>query len=250
MAARRLGRPPEVMEFASKGPIKASSVAIAVRGQEETDKIIRDRLSILGRHYRVDAVEVCPDTICEACSRWGHGEHNCASPRLRCTLCATTHRTDEHACPVFQCEAPKGTVCVHTIAKCPNCRGPHEARSVYCPKGAKDIEKAKTWKGRASTVQPLHPPPRHRNSGRRSPRPDPGGPHSAQPPHPGGRRLRGEQARGAHPSLHSDLNISRTRCSGRRGFPTQKCCFGVFSCFSGGLGVWVKEIVLRHEGES
>lgn len=60
----------------------------------------------------------------------------------------------------------------------------------------------------------------------------------------------GEQARGARPSLHSDLNISRTRCSGRRGFPTQKCCFGVFSCFSGGLGLWVKEIVLRHEGES
>lgn len=64
----------------------ASSVTFVVRGGEMANTIIKNGLRIMGRQYRVEAfVEARPDTICGACSGWGHGEHNCAFPGMpRC----------------------------------------------------------------------------------------------------------------------------------------------------------------------
>ena len=72
------------------------------------------------------------------------------------------------------------------------------------PRRRKPSKRPKPGRDPAPT---LPPPPRHRNSGQHRPRPDPGGPHSAQPPPPphwSGRRRapakRGASARCTPPS--------------------------------------------------
>ena len=106
---------------------------------ERKDGLIRTGLHLLGRHYQVEAfVEARPDTLCGACR---HGEHNCASPKMaRCALCAERHRTSDRQCSVEGRRARKGTVCVHAIDRCPNCKRHHSARSAQCPKRKGAIE--------------------------------------------------------------------------------------------------------------
>ena len=125
------------------------------------DRIIKSGLRVAGRQYQVEAfVEVRPDSICGACSGWGHGEHNCSFPDMaRCSLCAGLHRTADHKCSIKDCKASRGLVCTHLIAKCANCKGPHSARSDQCPKKKEALEQAKGWRGKASMVQPAAPTP-------------------------------------------------------------------------------------------
>ena len=164
MQIRWLGRVPDIKERVVADGIRGSSVTFVVRGQLMADKIIKRGVRAAGRHYQVEAfIEVRPDSICGACSGWGHGEHSCASPTApRCALCAGEHRTVDHKCTVNECKAPRGSVCIHLIARCPNCKGPHSARSDQCPKKKEAQQKATGWKGRESVAQgpaPTPPPP-------------------------------------------------------------------------------------------
>ena len=77
----------------------------------------------------------------------------------RCALCAKQHKTVDHECDTVGCKAPQGAVCVHLIAKCPNCKGPHGARLDSCPKKKDALEKGKNWKGKESMVQKPAPTP-------------------------------------------------------------------------------------------
>ena len=77
----------------------------------------------------------------------------------KCALCAEEHRTEHHKCPVEGCIATRGVACVHVIAKCPNCRGPHGARSSQCPRKKEAQEAARGWRGRATVLPPPPPPP-------------------------------------------------------------------------------------------
>ena len=161
MEMRWLGRVPDIKQRYKNAEARGGSVTFVVRGQEMADLIIRKGLRVLGKHYQAEAfIEVRPDTICGACSGWGHSEHNCAFPQMpRCALCARQHRTIDHECDTVGCKAPKGAVCVHLIAKCPNCKGPHGARSDSCPKKKEALEKGRNWKGKESMVQKPAPTP-------------------------------------------------------------------------------------------
>ena len=77
----------------------------------------------------------------------------------RFALCAQQHKTADHKCTAEGCKAPKGAMCIYLIAKCPNCTGPHGARSDSCPKKKEAIAKAKGWKGKESMVQKPAPTP-------------------------------------------------------------------------------------------
>ena len=156
MQMRWLGRVPTIKERAAREGIRGSSVTFVGRGQPMADHIIRSGIRVLGRQYQVETfIEARPDTICSACSGWGHGEHKCAfSSMPRCALCAEQHCTADHRCPVRDCRAGCGSVCTHLIACCPNFKGPHGARSVQCPKKKEAQEKAKGWRGKKSMPVP------------------------------------------------------------------------------------------------
>lgn len=95
MQMRWLGRVPTIKERVAREGIRGSSVTFVVHGQPMADRIIKSGIRVLGRQYQVEAfIEARPDTICGACSGWGHGEHNCAFSSIpRCALCAEQHRT-------------------------------------------------------------------------------------------------------------------------------------------------------------
>ena len=165
MEMRWLGRVPDIKQRFKNAEVRGASVTFVVRGQQMADRIIRGGLRVLGKHYKAEAfIEVRPDSICGACSGWGHGEHNCAFPQMpRCALCAQQHRTADHKCTAEGCKAPMGAVCIHLVAKCPNCKGPHGARSDSCPRKKEAIAKAKDWKGKESMIQKPAPTPTPEN---------------------------------------------------------------------------------------
>ena len=165
MEMRWLGRVPDIKQRFKNAEVRGASVTFVVRGQQMADRIIRGGLRVLGKHYRAEAfIEVRPDSICGACSGWGHGEHNCAFPQMpRCALCAQQHRTADHKCTAEGCKAPMGALCIHLVAKCPNCKGPHGARSDSCPRKKEAIAKAKDWKGKESMIQKPAPTPTPEN---------------------------------------------------------------------------------------
>ena len=57
------------------------------------------------------------------------------------------------------------------VAKCPNYKGPHGARSDSCPKKKEAVEKGRNWKGKESMVQKPAPTPTPDNQ--RIPEPTP-----------------------------------------------------------------------------
>lgn len=136
MAMRWLGKLGNIKRRFKDGEIVASSVTFAVKREEMARKILKEGVMLLGLHYRVERyLEARPDAMCGICCGWGDIEATCAYPTLpRCALCAAGHRKSEHRCDVADCAAGKGMACVHVIAKCPNCRGPHRAESSQCPK--------------------------------------------------------------------------------------------------------------------
>ena len=150
MEMRWLGRVSTIQDRVRTEGIRGASVTFVVRSQAMADHITKNGLQVLGRNYKVEHfIEVRPDTICVVCSGWGHGEHNCTFPQFpKCALCAENHRTDEHSCTVHGCQAPRGVVCIHLIAKCPNCKGPHGTHSDQCLKKKKAQCKAKGWTGK------------------------------------------------------------------------------------------------------
>ena len=154
IAVRWLGRLEEITERALKGEITASSITFVVKGEETASKLIRNGLRVVGRLHRVEAYEeVRPDAMCGNSCGWEHIEKRCAHLRKpRCALCAEQHRTEHHKCPVEGCMATRGAACVHVIAKCPNCKGPHGARSAQCPNKKEAQEAPKKWKGKAAAL--------------------------------------------------------------------------------------------------
>lgn len=152
MEMRWLGWVPNIKERYHAQQIRGSSVTFVVRGQDLADQLIKTGLRVLGKQYRVESfVGAWPDTICGACSGWGHGEHNCAFTETpKCALCAGLHRTDAHKYSTVGYKAGIGSVYIHLIAKCPNCKGPHGARSDQCQKKKEAMEKGRNWRGKES----------------------------------------------------------------------------------------------------
>ena len=99
------------------------------------------------------------DTLCGACGRWGHSEFRCQRGVATCTICADSHRTEEHRCQVATC-GKVGKVCPHTEMKCPNCGGRHLAQDARCQAKRAAIESARGRRNgtvHAETSQPTRP---------------------------------------------------------------------------------------------
>ena len=145
LAVRWLGNLEEIKERAREKKITASSVTFVVNGDEVANRLVRSGLTVNGRSYGVEHYEEArPDAMCTNCCGWGYIKVQCSyRHEPRCALCAADHRTELHKCPVRDCAAARGSACVHVIARCPNCKGPHAARSSQCPKKMDAQEAAK-----------------------------------------------------------------------------------------------------------
>jgi hypothetical protein len=79
--------------------------------------------------YRVEIyTNEGPDSRCEPSHGWGHIENKCGS-KPKCGYCSGHHQTSDHKCNVVGCTAKQGSLCGHTLEKCPNCKGNHIAFS-------------------------------------------------------------------------------------------------------------------------
>jgi hypothetical protein len=153
---RWLGSMSSIKDRWTRGDINASSVTFAVKGSDVANRLRKNGVKICGRMHEVEAyVEIAPDSLCTGCSGWGHIESNCPLPlNTRCAICAGSHKTSEHACPVVGCLRGKAQRCQHQTVKCANCKGPHTATSAECRKKNEAINKAKeerTARQRSST---------------------------------------------------------------------------------------------------
>jgi hypothetical protein len=137
---RWLANPRTIRERRQNGEIAASSVVFVVKGSKAAQKLIKKGIKAAGVWYRVEAfTNAGPDSRCELCCGWGHIESKCGS-KPKCGYCSGNHRTSDHKCNVVGCMAKQGSLCGHTLEKCPNCKGNHIAFSSRC---AKKTEAAK-----------------------------------------------------------------------------------------------------------
>ena len=112
-------------------PKNAASVIFKVPGKVAAQKLLVE-MWVAGNKFR--ALPYIPnkaDTLCGMCGQWGHSEFRCQQAAATCTICAGTHRTEDHRCEVVTC-GKVGKVCPHTEMKCPNCGGGHPAQDARC----------------------------------------------------------------------------------------------------------------------
>ena len=96
------------------------------------------------------------DTLCGMCGWWGHSEFQCQRGSATCTMCAGSHRTEEHRCEVATC-GKVGKVCPHTEMKCPNCRGRYPAQDARCQAKKTAIEIARGRRNGTAYADPPQP---------------------------------------------------------------------------------------------
>jgi len=61
----------------------------------------------------------------------------------KCGYCSGHHRTSDHKCNVVGCTAKQGSLCRHTLEKCPHCKGNYIALSSKCVKKREATEAAR-----------------------------------------------------------------------------------------------------------
>ena len=110
---------------------KASSVVIALTGNKAQEVASRPRLFAFSATLRAERkLRFGPSTQCANCQQFGHHTIKCTSVPA-CRWCAGSHLTGAHSCPTSTCST-NGRPCQHTLAKCVNCHGPHEAHFKDC----------------------------------------------------------------------------------------------------------------------
>jgi len=145
---RWLANPCTIRERRQNRGIAASLVVFVVKGSRLAQSLIKKGIKALGVWYRVEVfTNAGPDSRCELCCGWGHIENKCGS-KSKCGYCSGNHRTSDHKCNVVGCMAMQGSLCGHTLEKCPNCKGNHIA---FSSRYAKKSEAARgAWQSRQS----------------------------------------------------------------------------------------------------
>jgi hypothetical protein len=104
--------------------------------------LIKKCIKAAGVWYRVETfTNIGPDSRCDLCCGWGHLETKCGN-KPRCGYCLGNHRTRDHKCNIVECIAKRGSLCGHTLEKCPNCKGNHIAFRSRCAKKKSESSKA------------------------------------------------------------------------------------------------------------
>jgi len=131
---RWLANPCTIRERRQNGEIAASSVVFVVKGNKVAQRLVRMGIKAAGVWYRVKThTNAGPDSRCELCCGWGHIENKCSSKPM-CGYCSGHHRTGDHSCNVMGCTVKQGSLCGHTMEKCPNCKENHIAFRNRCAK--------------------------------------------------------------------------------------------------------------------
>ena len=126
---RWVANPRTIRERRQNGDIPASSVVFVVKGSKAAQGLVKKGIKAAGVWYRVETyTNAGPDSRCELCCGWGHIENKCSN-EPPCGYCSGYHRTSDHKCDVVGCKAKPGSLCGHTLEKCPNCKGNHIAFS-------------------------------------------------------------------------------------------------------------------------
>lgn len=106
-----------------------ASIIVSFKTQEQQNKTIRHGLSLLGERCKAEkAYKSSARSQCSNCQRYGHVADQCKGKTI-CRICSKNHPTNLHNCS--QCNT-KGKACIHTITKCSNCQGNHQANSREC----------------------------------------------------------------------------------------------------------------------
>ena len=156
-----LANPRTIRVRRQNGEIAPSSVVFVVKGSRLVQSLIKKGIRAAGVWYRVEAfTNAGPDSTCELCCGWGHIENKCGS-KPKCGYCSGNHRTSDHKCNVVGCMATQGSLCGHTLEKCPNCKGNHIAFSSRCMKKSEAAKAARQSRktgtaGRAPTSDAMH----------------------------------------------------------------------------------------------
>jgi hypothetical protein len=140
---RWLANPCTIRERRQNGEIAASSVVFEVKGSKAAQVLVKKGIKAAGVWYGVEAyTNEGPDSRCELCCGWGHIENKCGN-KPTCGYCSGHHRTSDHKCNVVGCTAKQGSLCGHTLEKCPDCKGKHIAFSNRCTKKAEATRAAR-----------------------------------------------------------------------------------------------------------
>jgi hypothetical protein len=108
---------------------KHGSVVIAVESKELLGQILGQRLKIAGELLRTQKfLEFKSSEQCSNCQGYGHKQYFCKKD-AKCRICAKDHATRIHECIICNI---KGKECIHTDAKCTNCKKRHTANSKTC----------------------------------------------------------------------------------------------------------------------
>jgi len=160
---RWLANPRTIRERRQNGEITTSSVVLVVKGSRLVQSLIKKGIKAAGVWYRVEAfTNAGPDCRCALCCGWGHIENKCSS-KPKCGYCSGNHRTSDHKCNAVGCMAKQGSLCGHTLEKCPNCKGNHILLSSRWMKKSEAAKAARQstnvgTAGRAPTSDALHRP--------------------------------------------------------------------------------------------
>ena len=141
---RWLANPCTIWERRQNGEITASSVVFVVKGRKAAHGLAKKGIKAAGVWYQVETyTNAGPESRCELCCGWGHIEIKCHSNKPTCGYCSGHRRTSDHKCNVVGCTAKQGSLCGHTLGKCPNSRGNHIAFSNRCTKKAEAARAAR-----------------------------------------------------------------------------------------------------------
>jgi len=140
-------------------PTNVASVIFMVPGKAAAQKLLVEMWVAGNRFHALPYIPDKADTLCGMCGQWGHLEFQCQQGVATCTICAGSHRTEEHQCEVAMC-GKVGMVCPHTEMKCPNCGGRHAAQDAryQAKRAAIEIARGRRYgTAHAETPQPTRP---------------------------------------------------------------------------------------------
>jgi len=109
----------------------ASTVVINITGPRPSDYVGK-HLAAFSSTYRTECrLRFNSHTQCSKCQGNGHHSNRCTNP-VSCRWCASPHPTGNHTCPTATCRIC-GRPCSHTVLRCVNCQGLHDAHTAQCP---------------------------------------------------------------------------------------------------------------------
>jgi hypothetical protein len=158
---RWLSNPCTIRERRQNGEIAASSLVFVVKGSWRAKSLIKKGIKAAEVWYQDEVFTYAgPDSRCELCCGLGHIENKCGS-KPKSGYCPGKYHTSDHKCHVVGCMAKQGSLCGHTLEKCPNCKGNHIVFSSRCAKrreAAKAVRQSRKTgtAGWAATCDAIH----------------------------------------------------------------------------------------------